>query len=320
MPDNSPPAPSLADLLTPGRPRLLVVDDQPVNIQLLYEVFRNDHEVFMAGSGQQALDFCRRNLPDLILLDIIMPDLDGHEVCRRLKADPATRDIPIIFVTAQESPADETLGLNLGAVDFISKPINPAVVRARVKAQLTIKRQADLLRSLAFIDGLTGIANRRQFDEALEKEGRQSLRNQTPLAIIMIDIDHFKQYNDRYGHLDGDNCLRQLAQALSRCVGRPYDLVARYGGEEFVCLLPGTDLTGALVKADDLAVAVQALAIPHSSSSVAPVVTISLGIAVGTITDEQSTDTLLAAADEQLYEAKRQGRNRVCACELQDDE
>ncbi len=304
---------------TSSRARLLVVDDQAVNIQVLYEIFRADHEIFMASSGSQAIDFCLRTPPDLILLDVIMPDMDGHEVCRRLKADPSTQDIPIIFVTAQESAADETLGLTLGAVDFISKPVNPAVVRARVNAQLTIKRQADLLRSLAFIDGLTGVANRRHFDEALEKEGRQSLRNQTPLTIIMIDIDHFKQFNDNYGHLEGDTCLRQVAHALRQCVGRPYDLLARYGGEEFVCLLPGTDLSGALTKADDLAIAVQALAIPHGNSSVAPIVTISLGIAIANITDELSTDTLLAAADEQLYEAKRQGRNRVCASELRDD-
>lgn len=301
------------------RPRLLLVDDQVVNIQVLYEIFRADHDVFMASSGSQAIESCRRNPPDLILLDVIMPGMDGHEVCRLLKADPATQDIPVIFVTAQESPADETKGLNIGAVDFITKPVNPSVVRARVKAQLTIKRQADLLRSLVFIDGLTGVANRRLFDEALEKEGRHSLRNQTPLAIIMIDIDHFKQFNDTYGHLEGDTCLRQLAQSLKRNIGRPHDLVARYGGEEFVCLLPGTDLTGALTKADDLSQAVQALAIPHSHSSVANIVTISLGIAVAAITDDLSTDDLLAAADEQLYEAKRLGRNRVCGRELPAD-
>jgi diguanylate cyclase (GGDEF)-like protein len=298
-------------------PRLLVVDDQPVNIQVLYEIFRADHEVFMASSGQQALEACFRDPPDLILLDVVMPGMDGHEVCRQLKADPATREIPVIFVTAQESPAEETQGLSLGAVDFISKPVNPAVVRARVKAQLTLKRQSDLLRSLAFIDGLTGIANRRRFDESLEKEGRQSLRNQTPLSLIMIDIDHFKQFNDAYGHQEGDYCLRHIANSLNRCVGRPHDLVARYGGEEFVCLLPDTDLTGALTKADDLAQAIKDLAIPHQHSSAGSIVTISQGVAVATINDDFSTDTLLAAADELLYEAKGQGRNRVCASELQ---
>ena len=153
----------------PERPRLLVVDDQPINIQTLYQIFHADHEIFMATSGDQALAFCRDNVPpDLILLDVVMPGMDGIEVCRRLKSDPALADIPVIFVTARSDPADEAGALAAGGVDFIAKPVNPAVVRARVKTHLTLKAQTDLLHSLVFIDGLTGVANRRRFDEALQ--------------------------------------------------------------------------------------------------------------------------------------------------------
>ena len=189
----------------PARPRLLVVDDQPINIQTLYQVFHADHEVFVATSGEQALAFCRGNpLPDLILLDVVMPGLDGLAVCQQLKADPVLANIPVIFVTACMDPADETRALEAGGVDFITKPVNPMVVRARVKTHLTLKAQEDFLRSLVFVDGLTGVANRRRFDEALLSEWRQCRRAGTPLALLMIDIDHFKRYNDHYGHPTGD--------------------------------------------------------------------------------------------------------------------
>lgn len=172
----------------PARPRLLVVDDQPINIQTLYQIFHADHEVFVATSGEQALAFCRGNpLPDLILLDVVMPGLDGLAVCRQLKADPVLANIPVIFVTACMDPADETRALEAGGVDFITKPVNPMVVRARVKTHLTLKAQGDFLRSLVFIDGLTGVANRRRFDEALLSEWRQCQRVGTPLALLMID-------------------------------------------------------------------------------------------------------------------------------------
>ena len=165
------------------RPKLLIVDDQPVNIQALYQVFSASCDVFMATSGQQALDVCRQKSPDLILLDVVMPDMDGIEVCRKLKSEPETRDVPVIFVTSQDSPEEETLGLEVGAVDFITKPVNPAVVKARVKTHLMLKIQADALRELASVDGLTGIANRRRFDERIEAEWRACRRTEQPLSV-----------------------------------------------------------------------------------------------------------------------------------------
>lgn len=293
----------------PERPRLLLVDDQPINIHVLYEIFHAEHEVFAVTSGREALDFCQATPPDMILLDVMMPDLDGHEVCRRLKADRATADIPVIFVTAQSDPADETRALEAGGVDFITKPANPAVVRARVKTHLTLRAQTELLRQLAFLDGLTGLANRRRFDEALQTEWRHCWRRQAPLTLMMIDIDHFKRFNDRYGHQAGDACLQDVAATLKAAFGRPHDLVARYGGEEFVCLLPETDLPAGEAKARALIADVQGLAIPNDDGLDPAVVTISIGVATTMPGEAGDPRAAMALADRALYEAKHAGRN-----------
>jgi len=286
------------------RPRLLVVDDQPVNIQALHRVFASDCQVLMATDGARALQLCRERQPDLVLLDVQMPGMSGHELCAELKADPLLRAIAVIFVTSQDHPDDETRGLDAGAADFISKPFNPTVVRARVRTQLTLKAQADLLRELAFVDGLTGVHNRRHFDERLQAESRRSQRSRAPLAVALADVDHFKRYNDALGHLAGDDCLRRVAAALRTCLRRPTDLLARYGGEEFVCLLPDTDLAGAIGVAQCMEDAVRALALPHPG--IDGCVTISLGATAGT-----QGSGLVEAADRALYLAKAAGRGRV---------
>ncbi|CAA0092839.1 Response regulator PleD [Zhongshania aliphaticivorans] len=294
----------------PDRPTLLVVDDQPVNIQVLYQVFSASCDVFMATSGKQALEVCSQKNPDLILLDVVMPEMDGIEVCRRLKSEVETRDIPVIFVTSQDSPEEETLGLEVGAVDFITKPVNPAVVKARVKTHLMLKIQADALRELASVDGLTGIANRRRFDERLDAEWRACRRTEQPLSIIMMDVDHFKKYNDHYGHLEGDGCLKMVAHALTEDQWRGRDIVSRYGGEEFVCLMPETHLDDAIKKAEMIRQRVFDLALPHAASDTADRVTISIGAAC-VVPNDSDFKTLLLRADEQLYKAKEGGRNRV---------
>jgi diguanylate cyclase (GGDEF)-like protein len=299
-----------------GKPKLLVVDDQPINIQVMHQVFGGDYQVFMATSGPQALAICKANPPDLVLLDIVMPGMDGFEVCSSLKADDATCNIPVIFVTAHTDAAQETHGLGLGAVDFIAKPVNPAVVRARVKTQLTLKFQSDLLRKLVFLDGLSGVYNRRYFDQQLGIEWARSTRSSFPLSAIMIDVDHFKLFNDRYGHQSGDDCLRQIAVALKVCLKRPGDLVARYGGEEFACILPDTPFDDAMCLANDLERKVRALAIPHESSSVAKVITVSVGVATRTVDSADDAAALVGLADSQLYNAKQSGRGRVCGAQL----
>lgn len=301
------------------RPRLLMVDDQPVNVQALYQVFAADHQVFMATGGEQALRLCAEKRPDLVLLDLEMPGVDGYEVCRRLKADPELSDIPVIFITGHNDEAAETQGLDVGAVDFISKPFNPRIVRARVRTQLTLKAQADLLRHWVYIDGLTGVHNRRHFDQRIAAELGRAQRVRSPLSVILLDIDFFKRFNDRYGHQAGDHCLRRVAVALQAAMRRPTDLMARYGGEEFVGLLPDTDLDGALTVAQSLLDQVLALQIPHEDSDVGPWVSVSLGVACLAPGWRASAEELLEAADAQLYDAKHLGRKLFCGMTLGPD-
>lgn len=299
-----------------GPLKILIVDDQPVNIRALHGIFRADFEVFMATNGEQAITICRQQRPDIILLDVVMPGISGHEVCRRLKADPATRETPIIFVTSQSEDDDEALGFELGAVDFITKPINPVTVQARVRTHVALKLQTDLLRSFAMMDGLTRIPNRRKFDEAFKLSWRGCVREQQPLSLALIDVDFFKQYNDRYGHQVGDTCLIAVAESLSGTLRRPYDLVARYGGEEFACLLPNTDRSGAQSRGEVMREAVKALEMEHQGSQIGPHLTVSIGIATHIPGPDDVPELLLRQADEQLYKAKQNGRDRVCSIDV----
>lgn len=311
-------APSVADSLSSpsAKPRLLVVDDQPINIQVMHQIFAGEYQVFMATSGQQAIQLCHANPPDLVLLDIVMPGMDGYEVCRQLKADAATRDIPVIFVTAHSESEQETQGLEVGAVDFITKPVVPAVVRARVKTHVTLKQQGDLLRKMVFLDGLLGVFNRRYFDQQLITEMARAQRGGTSLSVLMLDVDFFKRYNDTHGHLAGDDCLRRIAGQIRQILRRPGDVVARYGGEEFACILPETHLENAIAIGQSLETAVRALGIEHGSSDAAPVVTISIGVCCKPSTQGGTAAELVAAADDQLYLAKKSGRARVCGTAL----
>ena len=309
---NVEPAMAHLPMAHPSRPKLLVVDDQPINIQVLHQAFAADCQVFMATTGEQALQVCRDKQPDLVLLDVVMPGMDGFEVCRQLKADPTLRHIPVIFVTAHDDAEQETMGLDLGAVDFIAKPVNPKVVQARVRTQLTLKFQADLLRQLVFLDGLTGVYNRRYFDQQLALEWARSARAGTPLSLILLDIDFFKRYNDFHGHQAGDDCIKQVAATLKGSLRRPADLVARYGGEEFACILPETAFDDAMDLAKQLQQHVRDLGIAHAGSDVAPVVTVSLGVAAREGAINGSASELLGLADAQLYLAKSGGRARSC--------
>jgi diguanylate cyclase (GGDEF)-like protein len=295
--------------------RLLVVGEPPTTTRTL-EIFSKDHEVFVAGSGVKTVEICRSILPDLILLDAVLQDMDGLEICRRLKADPDTRDIPVILLTDKGNPAGETQALKAGVADFVTKPVNPAVVRARVNTHLTLKSQSDLIASLAFVDGLTAVSNRRRFDEGLEAEWRRCRRLITPLALLMIDIDNFKKYNDVYGHLAGDACLQKVAAILEGQIGRSHDLLARFGGNKFTCLLPDIYFDGAQQKAEAMVKAVRGMKIPHAASETAPVVTISMGVVVTIPGPDRQPGEMVSNAEAQLREAKQQGRNRVCGLEL----
>ncbi len=300
----------------PSRSRILVVDDDPSIIDLLQEFLRREYEVGVATNGEQAIAFCRDRLPDLVLLDVTMPGMDGYDVCRMLKSDPTTRNVPVIFVTAHGEVQSEIKGLEVGAVDFISKPVHRALVLARVRTHLLLRAQAEELRDMAMTDVLTGVANRRCVEAKLEAEWRRCHRNEAPIAVIMIDIDQFKLYNDAYGHRSGDECLQHIAPALKNGFRRPSDLVGRYGGEEFICVLPDTGLDGAVERADALGRAVEQLGIKHAHDAASPVVTISRGVCATIPDGETALAVLLEAADSMLFEAKRNGRNCTMSCPL----
>jgi diguanylate cyclase (GGDEF)-like protein len=292
---------------------LLIVDDQPQNIRVLNEMLKSEYRILFATNGKDALILAQEQLPDLILLDVMMPEMDGYRVCAQLKTDPRTREIPVIFVTAMDLEQNEEIGLQLGAVDYITKPLKPAITRLRVRNHLELKQHRDFYKRLSTLDGLTGIANRRRFDEVLHQEWRRALRAQSPLSLILLDIDFFKAYNDNYGHLAGDECLKKVAHCLLDSLQRPADLAARYGGEEFACILPETDSNGALLIAHKLQANILALDIPHAYSEVAPQITVSQGVATAQPLSDQEcgTENLLGMADTLLYQAKAEGRNRV---------
>jgi len=296
-----------------GRLMILLVDDAPTNIQILNETLKDEYQLFFATNGRDAIRITKESMPDLILLDVIMPEMDGYEVCRILKADHLLQNIPIIFITAMNQQEDEAIGLELGALDYITKPFNPVIVKLRVRNQIELKRQRDLLARLSHLDGLTEIANRRSLNEALEREWRRGSRSQKPISLLMIDIDYFKMYNDSCGHLAGDDCLRLVAQGLKGALGRAADFIGRYGGEEFLAILPETDESGALVVATLMQKHISGVDIPHPTSPLGGRITLSIGIATATGKREQNCECLLNAADKALYQAKQEGRNRIVA-------
>lgn len=338
--------------LEPSQGNILVVDDRPDNVRLLsFMLAQQGYRVRKALDGQMAITACQTNPPQLILLDINMPDMDGYEVCRRLKANETTRDIPVIFLSILDDVLDKVKAFKVGGADYITKPFQFEEVVARVENQLKIqslklqlKQQNQLLQQqnallvqevekrryaevalqkanqrlqyLVVMDSLTEVANRRHFDECLQKEWYRCARDQIFLALILCDIDYFKCYNDTYGHLAGDACLKQVAGAISRAAKRPGDTIARYGGEEFAAILPNTNFQGAVRVAQRIKHKVQQLQIPHTASAVNDLITLSMGIATTVPDHRTSPDLLIAQADKALYEAKQGGRDRYCGTEV----
>ncbi|WP_343732816.1 diguanylate cyclase [Duganella sp.] len=294
-----------------GTQKVLVADDDIVNRQVLAELLKPEHTVLLARNGEQTLERALRHLPDLILLDVVMPDMDGYEVLRRLRADAQTAHITVIFISGLGRPEDEANGLKMGAADYISKPFNETVVMARVAMHLQMVRQRRMLEHLAHVDGLTELANRRRFDEVYEAEWQRSRRSGRPLSLALLDIDAFKQYNDHYGHPAGDRALRAVARTAASGLRRPADLAARYGGEEMVLLLPDTEAAQAQQVVACICGAIADLQIPHEASAVAPMLTVSAGGATLNSAAAESSAELFTAADNLLYHAKKSGRNRV---------
>ncbi len=293
------------------RPLVMIVDDQITYIELLNAALEDDYEICFATSGEEAIKVAQEVLPDLILLDVIMPGIDGYEVCRRLKKDAMLADTPIIFTTGLGDQEAELRGLSLGAIDYVTKPISPVIVRARVRNHLELKRMHDELAELAVTDALTGLGNRRRLEQTLKQDTARLARTGGWLSIIMLDIDFFKQFNDSYGHPAGDRCLVMVASCLNRAVRRAADLTARYGGEEFACVLPGMNHDEAMAVADNIRQQVLALGIPHMRSTASPYVTVSLGVGTASCLPGMEPELWIKMADQQLYQAKTSGRNHA---------
>lgn len=299
-----------------NKPRILIIDDERFNINALHAALKSDYRIMAAMSGEQALSVIERKLPDLILLDINMPGMDGYEVCRRVKQSEHTQHIPVVFISALSDSDNESYGLDLGASDYISKPFNVKVVRARVRSQIRLKQQSDMLAAYAFQDSLTGLHNRRAFDERLMTEWKRCRRYHRNLSILMLDVDYFKAYNDTLGHGVGDECLRSVGRTLADHLPRATDFAARYGGEEFVVMIPEATEPEVKEVAERLRAAIEALAISHPASGVSDVVTISVGYALKLVDESSTAADLQRSADGFLYDAKGAGRNCVVGADL----
>jgi len=329
---------------------ILIVDDSESQRFWLTSVLASAGytDVLSVASAREALQLLQADAPgqarpdgnptapdvELILMDLTMPEMNGVEACRQINRPGDVLDIPVIMVTASTEMQDLKAAFEAGALDYITKPVNVIELQARVHSALRLKqemerrkaRERELLQTteqlaeanarlerLSASDGLTGLANRRHFDIRLEREWKRALRVKHPLALILLDVDYFKPYNDTYGHQSGDDCLRQVAGLLTRAAHRSDDLAARYGGEEFALILPNTDLAGALHVAEQLRTDVEALRLPHRASSASKWVTLSLGVAAMVPALGMTSGELIALADQALYRAKQSGRNRAQA-------
>lgn len=297
---------------------LIVDDDAFMRSMLTRYLEREGYQVVEASNGQEALEKYFQYQPDLVLLDALMPVMDGFEVCHRLQERVDHPTTPILMITGLEDQDSIDQAFEMGVVDYITKPIRWAVLRQRVRRliqqyrlELQLRQMNQQLQRLAVIDGLTQVANRRRFEEYLLQEWRRGIREQSPLALIICDIDYFKNYNDHYGHQAGDRCLQRVASILTQSLYRSTDLVVRYGGEEFAIILPITALSGALEIAERITLMMQKMAIPHEASPVAPIVTFSFGLASVCPSTNALPSDLVFAADQALYEAKKMGRNQI---------
>ncbi|MCX8083710.1 MAG: diguanylate cyclase [Calditerrivibrio sp.] len=291
--------------------KILIVDDSTSNIMVINNILKDEYEIIFATDGKTAIKTALDNLPDLILLDVMMPDIDGYKVLKTLKQDPSTRDIPVIFITALDSIDQEVRGLEAGAVDYITKPIVGPLLKVRVKTHVELKKQRDFFKNLTMIDGLTGIANKRMLIDYLERQYKIAYRRKRFISVLMIDIDYFKLYNDTYGHISGDDCLKMVAKTIQISLKRPTDLAARFGGEEFACILPETDMNDAQIVAERIKTNIDQLKLEHKTSAISSYVTVSIGGTSTVPTDHNSWEKLLKHADDALYNAKQTGRNKI---------
>lgn len=291
--------------------KVLVIDDVEMNAMLISSVVSTLCDVMIATSGEQALEMAKQHRPELILLDVLMPGMDGFEVFRQLKNDPRTASIPVIFLTGVSDVSAEEVGLNMGAVDFIAKPFRTAVLLARVRNHLELVRQRQLLERLSHSDGLTGVANLRYFNAMLSSEFSRMKRHGRHLGLLMLEVDGFNAFNDQYGHLRGDECLQKIADVMTNCLARPGDLVARYGGAEFVCLLPETTHENCVLLAQKIQTGIADLRIPDASAQDAAFVTASIAVAAAHTEQLSNGQQLLGMANARLHWVRHSARNCI---------
>lgn len=293
-----------------SQPKILLVDDSTSNLAVLSTTLKQ-YQLFTATEGLQALEMASLHQPDLILLDIKMPIMDGFEICRRLKDNIETQQIPIIFVTGLNEQTDVNQGFKLGAIDFITKPISPLVVKARVAIHLQLKANQELLLKLACNDELTGLSNRRHFETLAEKEWNRASRILKPIHLLMIDIDHFKLYNETYGYPDGDKCLKHVATILNSHFRRATEILAYQGDGIFLGIMTDISLEQAIQRSEKIRQAIEDHAIPHSASPIANQLTVSMGLDSTALKAHESWQTLIEASDHALSLAKLAGCNRL---------
>lgn len=290
------------------------MDDDSSVVIALHKVLQDIGRIRFASTASQALEMINGTRPDLILLDVELPDINGLKLCIMLKQDVETASIPVLFITSKIETGFEEKVFDAGASDFITKPLKPRVVAARVQTHLAYHKALVQLNKLAHTDSLSGLANRLSFDEQLDIEFRRARRQQEPLSIVMIDIDEFKKYNDYFGHVAGDDCIKAIGRGLNKITKRPADFAARFGGEEFSLILPNTDKRGADVLIGSLMSTISDLAIKHAPEAIYPIVTVSVGFS--TLEPMQCDFSTIApldvvsAADKALYQSKHDGRNR----------
>jgi diguanylate cyclase (GGDEF)-like protein len=299
--------------MKPSKCTILIVDDEKANLLVLNQILSDGYRIVTAKSGKTALKLAVKEKPDIILLDIILPDINGFDVLTKLKNDSGTKNIPVICITGLDNENYEKKAFMLGAVDYIIKPFKIALVKARVRAHLEIIRQMHTIEKLGLTDPLTNIPNRRSFDDRIDMEWRRAMREKSEISFLMIDIDHFKNYNDTYGHPQGDAMLKEVAGILTLRGKRPADLPVRLGGEEFGLLLPDTALPAAVSIAESIRADVEALRVPCADGSIITSATISIGVVAMIPKKNDSLKDFLARADENLYRAKTAGRNQVYA-------
>ena len=302
---------NVMNVMNDARNSVLVVDDQESNIVVLTKILSPEYNVYATTDGCYAIKLAEKYLPDVILLDIVMFEMDGYAVITALKNSDITKNIPVIFITALSGSDDEEKGLALGAVDYISKPFSPAIIKLRLKNQIKMLEQLRTIERLSMFDQLTELPNRRSFENRLSAEWGRSLREQTQISLLMIDVDNFKNYNDTYGHQQGDVALQAFSKVLAQSLSRPGDFTARWGGEEFIMLLPNTSSVGALHVAEHVRECAEDMEIPTSNGSMTKL-TISVGVNTHMQNYSGTIDNFLIGADIALYEAKNSGRNRVC--------